>query len=210
MNSNHKPDLVVDWASHDAARYACTNWHYSKVLPTGKLVKVGAWENGKFIGVVIFSRGAAMNIGRPYGLDQTEICELTRIALTNHESFVSEIMAAAFKFLKQKVPGMRLIVSYADPMQGHHGGIYQATNWIYEGTSKMRWIRFKGKLTHPKSLYAKYNTQSVEWLHKHVDPTAAWVEVPAKHKYLMPLDKKMRRQIKHLAKPYPKRRENES
>ena len=52
-----KPKLKVDWATHEAAKHSCVNWHYSKCLPAGKLVKIGAWENSKFIGVVIFSRG---------------------------------------------------------------------------------------------------------------------------------------------------------
>ena len=79
-----KHDLRVDWATHDAAKYACLNWHYSKCLPVGKLVKVGAWEYGKFIGVVIFGRGANHNIGKSFGLKQDECVELIRIALTNH------------------------------------------------------------------------------------------------------------------------------
>jgi hypothetical protein len=50
-------NLVVNWATYEAAKYACLNWHYSGTVPVGKLVKVGAWEDGKFIGVVIFSCG---------------------------------------------------------------------------------------------------------------------------------------------------------
>ena len=85
--------LKVDWATHEATKYACTHFHYSKSVPVGKLIKIGAWEDGQFIGVVIFSRGANKSIGSPYGLEQTECCELTRVALTNHKTFVSEILA---------------------------------------------------------------------------------------------------------------------
>ncbi|MFE9277177.1 Mom family adenine methylcarbamoylation protein [Paenibacillus glucanolyticus] len=60
-------DLRVDWATHEAAKFSCENFHYSRSLPAGKSVKVGAWEDGQFIGVVIFSRGATQNIGSPYG-----------------------------------------------------------------------------------------------------------------------------------------------
>jgi len=35
--------------------------------------------------------------------------------------------------LKKHAKGLKLVVSYADFNQGHHGGIYQATNWIYVG-----------------------------------------------------------------------------
>jgi hypothetical protein len=118
-----KTVLKIDWATHQAAKYAVENWHYSESMPAGKLVKVGAWENGKFIGVVLFGRGANNNIGKPYGLSQTAACELVRIALTKHITPVSKIAAIAMRFLKANSPGLRLIISYADPLQGHHWGI---------------------------------------------------------------------------------------
>ena len=198
--------LKVDWATHEATKYACTYFHYSKSVPVGKLIKIGAWEDGQFIGVVIFSRGANKSIGSPYGLKQTECCELTRVALTNHKSFVSEILAKAIRFLKEFNPSMQLIVSYADTDQNHHGGIYQATNWIYTGkTDGERYFIVNGKKTHPKSIHAKYGTgsQRLEFLHKHVDPKASIYESKGKHKYLMPLNKKIRKKIIKLSKPYP-------
>lgn len=210
-----KCNLVIDWATHEAARYACTHWHYSKSVPVGKMVKVGAWEDGKFIGVVLFSRGANKSIGSPYGLTQFECCELTRVALNKHKTFVSKILAEAIRFLKRKCPQMRLIISYADITQGHHGGIYQATNWIYEGrTEKARYFIVNGKKTHLKSLHAKYNkykgfTQSLEWLRKYVDPEATEIYDDGKHKYLFPLEKEMRKQVEKLRKPYPKRESND-
>jgi hypothetical protein len=191
-----KPELKIDWASHDAAKYACINWHYSKCLPVGKLVKVGAWEEGKFIGVVIFGRGANNNMLKPFGLEQDNGCELVRIALTKHVTPVSKIMAFAIRFLKKSQAGLQLIVSYADPEQGHHGGIYQACNWIYTGPSdKAVKVFYKGKWSHKKTVDDAGVDQTN--LPKKV--------VSGKHKYLMPLDKDMSVKIAPLAKPYPKR-----
>ncbi len=98
-----KNDLKIDWATHDAAKYACVNWHYSKSVPVPPLVKVGVWEFGKFIGCLIFSRGASSNLLKPYGLRSDQGCELTRVAMTKHKTPVSRIMAIAFKFLKAAV-----------------------------------------------------------------------------------------------------------
>ena len=200
-----KPNLKIDWASHDAAKYACTTWHYSKCVPVGKLVKIGAWENGKFIGVVIFGRGATPNLGKPYGLKQEECVELVRIALTTHKTPVSKIVKFALMFLKKNSPLLRLVVSFADQSQGHHGGIYQAGNWIYsgEGTSA-NFYMIHGKLTHPRSIGAKGLVQNIVGARK-LDKNAIVVEVPGKHRYLMPLDVEMKNQVKKLAKPYPKR-----
>lgn len=33
-------DLKVDWATHEAAKFSCENFHYSRSLPAGKSVKV--------------------------------------------------------------------------------------------------------------------------------------------------------------------------
>jgi hypothetical protein len=191
-----KPVIKIDWATHEAAKYAVENWHYSESMPAGKLVKVGAWENGKFIGVVIFGRGANNNIGKPYGLDQTAVCELVRIALTKHITPVSKIAAIAMHFLKANSPGLRLIISYADPLQGHHGGIYQAGNWLYRGLSSPAIkVWYNGKWSHKKTVDDARVNQT----------TLAKKRVEGKHTYLMPLDSEIRKHIIPLSKPYPKR-----
>jgi hypothetical protein len=203
-----KPKLKIDWASHEAAKFACENWHYSKVIPVGKLVKVGAWENGKYIGCVIFGRGANNNMLKPFGLNADEGCELVRVALTKHETPVSKILSFALKFLKKQSPELRLVVSYADADQEHHGGIYQATNWIYDGlknANTMGAFIINGKKTHPKSVHSKGIKQTIEAVRKQLDPRATIFYTKGKHRYLMPLDNEMRAKIAPLAKPYPKR-----
>ena len=201
-----KADLRIDWATHEAAKYACANWHYSGCLPAGKLVKVGAWECGKFIGVVLFGRGANNRMASAYNLGQDQACELVRIALTSHISPVSRIAAQAMRFLKQQSEGLRLIISYADPKQGHHGGIYQAGNWTYQGRSQaQRELLINGVFTHKRSAHAKYGTASPEKIMAMSGSKVKWAPVEWKHVYLMPLDKKMQARIMPLAKPYPKR-----
>ena len=203
-----KADLRIDWATHAAAKYACENWHYSKSVPVPPLVKVGAWENGKFIGAVIFSRGATPSLLRPFGLRQTEGCELTRIALTTHKSPVSRVVRLAVQFLKRNSAELRLIVSFADPSEGHHGGIYQAGNWIYSGqTSPSReYIGPDGKRWHARMVKKKGWTTCQGVRRKTLTPDQCTpVEKPGKHRYLMPLDAEMRAHVAPLAKPYPKR-----
>lgn len=202
-----RPELQIDWATPEAARYACEKWHYSKCVPKAKVVRCGVWENGKFIGVVMFGSGATPEIGSPYGLNQTQICELTRVALTHHESPVSRILAISIKKLRVLSPALRLIVSFADAGKGHHGGIYQATNWVYAGGCETHAYCVNGQLTHPKTLYMRYGKggQSIPWLRANVDPKAARVISGFKHRYLMPLDDDMRKRVEQLRKPYPKR-----
>jgi hypothetical protein len=112
-----KADLRIDWATHEAAKYACVNWHYSKSLPVGKLVKIGVWEKSEFVGVVLFAWGMNKSLGSPYGLQMNECCELVRVAMKPHECAVSRVMALALRFLRNQSQGIRLVVSFADPAQ---------------------------------------------------------------------------------------------
>jgi hypothetical protein len=200
-----KADLRIDWATHEAAKYACEHWHYSKSLPVGKMVKVGAWESGSFIGVVIFAWGMNKDLGTPYGLELGECAELVRVALTKHNTQVSRIIALAIRFLKIQSSGIRLLVSFADPSEGHHGGIYQATGWTYSGISpaSSEWV-LNGKRLNRRAYtgqqFGKGKSSKAE-----IPFGAIKRKVQGKHRYLMPLDAEMKKRIMPLAKPYPKR-----
>jgi hypothetical protein len=203
-----KPTLRLDWCSHQAAKYAVEHWHYSRSLPTPPLVKVGVWEDERYIGCVLFSRGANNNIGKAFGLASTEVAELTRIALTTHKTPVSRIARVAMLFLREQSSGLRLVISYADPSHDHHGGIYQAGNWTYLGQSpaSTEYVGPDGKQWHGRMVSATgrkhvYGQSRAVWRHDQCTP----VIVAGKHKYAMPLDDAMRAQIAPLAKPYPKR-----
>lgn len=63
--------LRLDFCSPEAADFAVRAFHYSHGLPAGRLVCVGAWEAGAFVGAVIFGRGASSEIGSPFGLNQS-------------------------------------------------------------------------------------------------------------------------------------------
>lgn len=131
----NKSDLKLDWASHKAALYACKHWHYSKRIPVNKLLKIGVWEKNIFIGVIIFGVGASASLHKQFGLRREEVCELVRVALNVHKTPVSRMMSISLKFLKNNAPNLKIVVSFADPSQGHYGGIYQANNWVYTGMS---------------------------------------------------------------------------
>ncbi len=202
-----KPVLRVDWCSYEAAKYAVEHWHYSKTMPKSKLARLGAWEDEEFIGAVIFGVGATGDLVKRYGLQKNEGCELVRVALTDHVSPVSRIVAVALRFLKTAMPGLRMVVSYADPEHGHHGGIYQAGNWVYDGKSAsaeeyiVRGKRWQGRAFRtgkPSHMTSK------QWAFA-LDPNARVVMGSSKYRYLYPLDDAMRKQIEPLRQPYPKR-----
>lgn len=201
--SSARPELRLDWCSHAAAKYAVEKWHYSRRMPIGPMVKVGVWESARFIGCVLFARGNTPTLGQRYGLKMTEVAELTRVALDRHLSPVSRIVAVAVRFVRRACPGLRLIVSFADPSHGHHGGIYQAGGWIYAGDSEPSWQWLhEGRWKHNREITSGAFGKGRKVENYAVLPRRL---LPPKHRYLMPLDDAMRAQIAPLARPYPKR-----
>lgn len=206
--SEQKPQLKLDWCNHEAAKYAVEHWHYSRSLPTPPIVRIGVWEDGSFIGCVLFSRGANNNLGSPYGLKCTEICELTRVALSGHKTPVSKIVSVAIKLLRKHAQGLRLIISFADPNEGHVGTIYQAGGWLYCGRSKStpKYQDRQGRIWHQRQV-SKTGVKPQYGKLRKVAKSDDCIVIPQldKYRYLLPLDEEMKQQTLPLSKPYPKK-----
>ena len=177
------------------------------------MVRFGVWEGEEYKGVVIISRGAANHIGGPFGLQQTEIVELTRIALRDHSATVSRIVAVALRLLRKQSPGLRMVISFADPSYGHHGGVYQGGGWLYLGVTPPApmFLAPDGKLWHSRMCSKDgwnrvYGQKRRVWRYDQCER----IVFPGKHKYAMPLDAAMREKLLEMSLPYPKRQKDSS
>lgn len=195
--------LFLKECERQDAKRAVEQWHYSHAYPGPPVANYGVYEDGQFIGAVVYGVGATPMIGRPFGLSADAVCELTRVALCCHAAPVSRIVAISLRLLHKARPDVRLVVSFADTAQGHLGTIYQAGGWVYLGSNNYHLYRINGKLVHGRSLYTRYGRggQQVAWIRANLDPNAERVRVPPKHKYVWPFDKTI--PLRRL--PYPKR-----
>jgi hypothetical protein len=200
-------NLKLAFVSYAAAKFAVTHWHYSKHMPDSKCVKIGVYENDKFIGCVIFSRGvSSSNLAKRFGIKSTEMCELSRVALKAHETPVTRIISIAIKMLRKFCPGLKLIVSYADANHGHVGAIYQAGNWIYNGESSIVPIyRAKnGRIWHDRSVSNSGYKEHYGRMSRCPKKTDLEIipQIP-KHRYFMAFDPALEKKIER--KPFPKK-----
>lgn len=198
-------DLKIDWCSYEAAKYAVDNWHYSKRMPSGKRATLGVWEDAKFIGSVIFGGGAAPCLGDRYGVNKTEVCELTRVALTGHTTFVTRIISICLNLIHREFPVLKVVVSFADPEQNHLGKVYQAGNWFYLGKSFAQHLETpNGYRVHPKTITSRGRgivTSLVE--------SGKLIKVPLlKYRYAYPFTKDMRLLLESMKQEYPKKLES--
>ena len=146
------------------------------------------------------------------GLELDEVLELTRLVCLdgygkNLESFV---IAQSFDWMKKNDPKVKVLVSYADPEQAHTGGIYRATNWLYQGCGYSKLmpdysirINEDDLWTHSRTVGARWGNKSVENLAKSIGQTFYRKEETAKHRYIYFLvgKKEKKRMMKNLKIP---------
>jgi len=208
--------MRLEIASRKAIIFSCMNFHYAKAIPVNTFGYSVFNDKNEWCGVILYGTGANNNISNEYNLNKGKVIELVRIALNGKQESTSKCLAISLKLIKKDLPLIKIIVSYADKDQNHNGIIYQATNWIYTGTSMLNktdssWV-VKGKRYHGrvisdwvKSKGGLNGLTRKEFIQKYYDKNAYEYVTKGKIKYIFSLDKNLLSMCKKLAKPYPKK-----
>ena len=118
----------------------CNEWflkkHYAHRIPSVSYC-FGLFESIELIGVCSIGKPASPSlcIGVCGEEESKFVYELNRLIIKDNlpKNTLSWFLSQCLK----QLPPM-ILISYADTKQGHHGYIYQATNWIYTGATKER------------------------------------------------------------------------
>lgn len=139
------------------------------------------------------------------------IWELTRLVRQDDVSEpLTKLISMSVKYTR-KVKSVKLLISFADREEDHHGGIYQASSWIYSGMAKGRLDGFNidGIFVPARTCNSRYGTSSVNLLISRLPNS---VVVPhfdqGKYIYWKPLNKEgmsiaVRMGLKSIAYPKP-------
>lgn len=176
--------------------------HYAHRIPNS-IYTFGLYENAILQGVISFGMTANNNLNE--FVNGYDCIELNRLII-NEELPKNTLSYFVSKSLKL-IPQPKVIISYADSGHGHHGYIYQATNWIYTGMGKGDYEFIKnGRQYHRKNLFDLFGTGSLE------NAKANGYEVvivEPKHRYVFLLGSKkqiqdMKIKLPFKQEPYPK------
>ena len=126
----------VQQIEYKDTKHLILNVHYAKRMPSISFA-YGLFEYDNFVGLVSYGTPASPSLckgimGEEY---KSHVLELNRLVLVNNKkNEASYLVSQSLKLL----PKPRCIVSYADTQQGHAGCIYQASNFLFTGTTKAR------------------------------------------------------------------------
>ena len=196
------PNFMVVETSFNDARNMVEAFHYSKNLPRGVATNFGAIENDSLVAVACYGPPTNRRVSR-------EFLELRRLIKRPGATIIlSQFLADTLRRLK--VQGIAAVVSYADPAQDHHGGIYQATNWIFTKNAHHAsgiYLDENGAHVHDRTVFAKCGTIAQSAVLKIFPNWTVTRPVQPKWRYVMPLcmrRNKVLELLKTEAKPYPK------
>ena len=150
-------------------------------------------------------------------LEPKQALELTRLFIYEEygKNMESISISKTFQWLKENAPDIKVLISYADPGQEHIGGIYQATNWHYQGTNLGIMDNYgiklepDGKWIHSRTVFSMFGSGNLEHLKNRIGHTFWRRTEPRKHRFFYLLGnkgekKKVLNNLIHPLKPYPK------
>ena len=183
--------------------------HYSGCMPSN-VIHVGTMhEPGGLFG----NRGtcvAAVVFSFPQAKWEHTPLELSRLVrIPDLRPPLTKLVALSVRTLK-KMDVPRVVISYADATQGHHGGIYQACGWHYDGQreSVSDGLIIDGQFTPGRTCNAMFGTRSCDKL-KQMFPNKIISDHrdAGKHLYWLALNQDGERQasaMKLAKRKYPK------
>jgi hypothetical protein len=168
---------------YDHARVFIKEFHYLGTLPKSVKRNFALFVDGNVHAVACYGPIHAPKL--PKGL-----MELRRLAKREGSEIVlSKFLSGTLRQLKKE--GILGVLSWADPEAGHHGGIYQATNWIYSEPNSYNWnshfIDDTGNVVDHRQAFKRFGTSSKKKILE-INPTWKSFLPKMKFRYLMPLN----------------------
>ena len=132
--------------------------HYSQRAPGGVRLCGTWWEGARMV--------AACFLSEPPTRWSEPVMELSRLVRVPGADSVSltQLISQTLKSAKARADLPRLVVSFADNTQGHHGGVYQAASWGYTAFRQPSCDGFDidGEFVPRRTAYGRYGTSSVD------------------------------------------------
>lgn len=200
--------LFIAIGRFDDAASLVENYHYSKRMAANVQMVMTWHAPGGLFGDLGDAIAAAV-FSIPGTRWSEPVLELTRLVRAPTAKIqLSRLLSMSSSALARA--GHELVVSFADRTQGHHGGIYQAASWNYDGCrdKRMDGLLIDGKFYPGRSCNSRWGTRSPTKL-KAIKPTSK-IEPhfdEGKHLYWKPLGPRGKEKAERLGlkiSAYPK------
>lgn len=125
-------DFRIHEVNHKTAKLWVERWHYSKRIPTGQNIAYGLYASGNLYAVIVY--GIGVNPYQAQYLGVQAVAEIKRMVRSEPRLAypLSRFIALTLRMLAKQIR-FDAVVAFADPEQGHKGGVYKAAGFVLEG-----------------------------------------------------------------------------
>lgn len=198
-----KHRFVVQRATFADVAPLIQQFHYSGNVPKGKNV----YFRGNAFGDVLYAAsvyGWGVNpyqetfltklLERP--VERANCYELKRLARSEPawpEYPLTSFLAGTHRLLRQD--GIRYIIAFSDPGEGHSGGIYRAANFVHVGTTQkeMHCVNADGEPVHRRVAYRHARAHGITIQEARDILGLTTIETQRKDRWLLDLEMDLRR-----------------
>ena len=208
-------ELTLKVINEETATKFIEKYHYSGQSPS-PTIAFGHYYKDYLVNVILYKSptGRLMAQQVMEGGDSHNTWELIRMVSyePKPKNLESKCIANTFKYIKKAFPNIKIIISYADNNMGHHGYVYQASNFYYYGQSRpdKEWY-IDGKRVHTRTVVSEYGTMSVDYVRSLIGDRLQIVdqiETKSRYFYVIAQDKRDKKEILKKIQvdilPYPK------
>lgn len=142
-------------------------YHYSNTLPKLNKYYIGFFLDCELVGVVTLGWGTRPRhtIQRMFpSLDTKDYLEIGRMCMTEEmpRNSESQMLSQLVKWIKQNIPQLKILFTWADGMVGKVGYVYQASNFIYAGYSQGEMYMKDGVKIHVRQMKSLLTPEGVK------------------------------------------------
>lgn len=168
-------------------------------------------QDGSLRGAAIFGRPSGRLVAPSLwaGGNEENTAELTRLYADDDTGFNTESWFLS-RCIRQLPRQIRLLVAYSAPDAGHHGGCYQAANWLYlgpgTGNCHYHYVDSAGNYVNKRRPWDYYAARPEIRSEAEAADLLGLVLVKEqpKHVYVLPRDRRAARALLRPVVPYPK------
>ncbi len=159
------------------AKVFVLKWHYSKIFPPHCLVNLGLRNAaGDLTAVAMWGYGVRPRhtIEKLFpSLTTHDYLELNRLCLRDEEPRNSEshFISMCAAWIKDNMPHVKVLFSWADGMRGKPGYVYQASSWLYGGYIKTDiYVDDHHRPVHPRLMITRFGRRDKKiWTALHLE-----------------------------------------
>ena len=195
-------DFTIEPVPKKAVDAFIKKWHYSQSTRGlhishcfGLYSDDGPFGLPRMIGAMIYGIPAMYGVAeRYYKDDPSVVIELNRLCCIDDtpKNTESYFIGKTLRWLKKNT-NYRVILSFADPHEGHEGTIYKATNFLHRGmTDSAKALFVDGERLHQRMLTKKCpKGDEIRKRIKNGDENIELKQLPPKHIYVKSLDRRI-------------------